>query len=96
MLVRFGRAIADVPRDGIAERCAGARPDPGPPRRIRLFAEFWGGVRYAGRSIRRRPTLAAAVIITLALGLGSNTAVFSVAHATLLQPLPYRDADRVV
>ncbi len=61
-----------------------------------LGADLWGDIRYAGRSIRRRPMLAAGVIITLALGIGSNTAMFSVVNATLLRPLPYTDADRVV
>jgi len=63
---------------------------------IRWMDELWQDMRWSVRSIRHRPTLAAAVIVTLGLGIGSNTAMFSVVQATLLQPLPYRDADRVV
>ena len=63
---------------------------------IRIVDELLQDLRSARRSIRRRPALAAAVIVTLALGIGSNTAIFSVVHATLLRPLPYSDADRVV
>jgi putative ABC transport system permease protein len=53
-------------------------------------------VRHAWRTWRRTPMLAAAAILTLALGVGANTAVFSVVHGVLLRPLPYPDADRLV
>jgi predicted permease len=52
--------------------------------------------RYALRAIRSNPAFSALVMITLALGIGANTAIFSVVHAMLLKPLPYRDADRLV
>jgi putative ABC transport system permease protein len=51
--------------------------------------------RYALRAIRCNPAFSALVIITLALGIGANTAIFSVVHAMLLKPLPYRDADQL-
>jgi putative ABC transport system permease protein len=50
---------------------------------------------YAWRSVRTAPGLAATIVLTLALGIGANTAIFSVVHAMLLKPLPYRDADRL-
>ena len=53
-------------------------------------------VRHAGRTWRRTPVLAMAAILTLALGVGANTAVFSVVHGVLLKPLPYPNADRLV
>ena len=53
-------------------------------------------VRYAWRTWRRTPVLALAAVLTLALGVGANTAVFSVVHGVLLRPLPYPDADRLV
>ena len=53
-------------------------------------------VRYAWRTWRRTPILALAAVLTLALGVGANTAVFSVVHGVLLRPLQYPDADRLV
>ena len=53
-------------------------------------------MRHAGRTWRRTPVLAGAAILTLALGVGANTAVFSVVHGVLLRPLPYPDANRLV
>src|SRR5262245_4599415 len=53
-------------------------------------------VKYAWRSILTAPKFAAVVILTLALGTGANTAVFSVLNAAVLKPLPYEDPERLV
>src|SRR6185369_459262 len=53
-------------------------------------------LRCAVRMLRRNPAFAGAVVLTLALGIGSNTAIFSVYDAALLKPLPYGDPERIV
>src|SRR5262245_65320410 len=53
-------------------------------------------LRYAWRGLKRSPGFAAAAIATLALGVGANTAIFSVVRAMLIAPLPYRDSSRLV
>jgi len=57
-----------------------------------LFRDFV----YATRTLRRSPIFAATAIITIGLGIGASTAIFSVTNAVLLRPLPYKDPDRLV
>ncbi len=56
---------------------------------------FWQDVRYGFRMLRRQRGVTAIAILTLGLGIGANTAIFSVVHAVLLQPVPYPNADRL-
>ena len=51
---------------------------------------------YAARSLRRAPGLVLAIVVTLALGIGANTAVYSIVHTLLLEPPPYRAPERLV
>ena len=65
-------------------------------RRVNFFDDLLRDIRYAVRSLQRSPGFAALAVFVMALGIGANTAVFTVVNAVLLKPLSYRDPDRIV
>ena len=65
-------------------------------RRLIWVEDLKRDLRHALRSLQKNPGFAAVAVLTLGLGIGANTAIFSVVHGLLLKPLPYQDARRVV
>jgi hypothetical protein len=63
---------------------------------LRLFYELGGDIRYGLRALRRNPGFSVVAVLSLALGIGATTAMFSLIYAVLLHPFPYAGADRIM
>ncbi len=96
-LLSAGLAERIRPSTGAGIRLRPARPSSRPPRSgASLMDRLRPDLRFAVRSLLRRPGFTGVVVLTLGLGVGANTAIFSVVNGVLLEPLPYPDAHELV
>jgi putative ABC transport system permease protein len=65
-------------------------------RGVRALEEIWQDLRYSARMLLKKPGFTAVTVLTLSLGMGACTAIFSIVDAVLLRPLPYADAEKII
>ena len=92
---RAQQAFGNYP--AISRQCRNIAATPTPREAFRSMLEsIASDVRFAWRTLRKSPAFLATSVLTLALGIGANTAIFGIINGILLQPLPYNEPDRIV